>query len=314
MAAIATLRQLQIFLALREHGSVTAASAALYLTQPTVSMQLKNLTEKVGMTLYHQSGKHLQFTDAGLEVLKTAQEVVDSFEHLDMRLSALKGLEAGKLRIAVVSTAKYFIPHLLGEFYKLYPNVEVNFSVGNRQQVIDRMMDNQDDFYVFTYPPKEVKQLVKIKFLDNPLVAIAPEHHPLTKKKRIKLATFLELPFLLREQGSGTRYAIEQAMAKKNMQLSVRMMIESNEAIRHAVMSGLGISILSAYTLVYGEDAGLAVLPVEGLPIHSQWYLGYLDTKELSPIAQRFLDWVTTEGYKQLVKESQKVMKHKPNT
>ncbi|MCW9029643.1 MAG: LysR family transcriptional regulator [Kangiella sp.] len=309
MASIGTLRQLQILLALREHGSVTAASEALYLTQPTVSMQLKNLTDKIGMPLYQQHGKKLQFTDAGLEVLKTAKDVVDCFDQLEMRLSALKGLEAGKLRIAVVSTAKYFIPHLLGEFCKLYPNVEVNFSVGNRQQIIDRMKDNQDDFYVFTYPPKEI-DLVTIKFLDNPLVAIAHNQHPLTQKKRISLQQFFKLPFLLREQGSGTRYAIERFLEEKNLPLNTRMIIESNEAIRHSVMSDLGVSILSAYTLVYGEDAGLSVLPVTGLPIRSQWYLGYLENKQLSPIAQRFLEWVTTEGYKQLEKQSQKVLKH----
>lgn len=309
MASIGTLRQLQILLALKEHGSVTGASEALYLTQPTVSMQLKNLADKIGMPLYQQQGKKLQFTDAGLEVLKTAKDVVDCFDQLEMRLSALQGLEAGKLRIAVVSTAKYFIPHLLGEFCKLYPNVEVNFSVGNRQQIIDRMKDNQDDFYVFTYPPKEI-DLVTIKFLDNPLVAIAHSQHPLAQKKRISLQQFFKLPFLLRERGSGTRYAIERFLEKKKLQLNTRMIIESNEAIRHSVMSDLGVSILSAYTLVYGEDAGLSVLPVTGLQIRSQWYLGYLENKHLSPIAQRFLEWVTTEGYKQLEKQSQKVLKH----
>jgi len=309
MPAMATLRQLQILLALKEHGSVTAASEALHLTQPTVSMQLKNLTDKIGLPLYQQAGKSLQFTDAGQEVLKTAQKVVDSFDQLDMRLNALKGLEAGKLRIAVVSTAKYFIPHLLGEFYKIYPKVEVNFSVGNRQQIIDRMINLQDDLYVFTFPPKQV-ELVTTKFLDNPLVAIAHERHPLAMRRSVKLKHFLELPFLLREQGSGTRYAIERFLDKKKLQLNVRMTIESNEAIRHAVMSDLGVSILSAYTLVYGEDAGLAVLPVEGLPIHSQWYLGYCKSKALSPIAERFLEWVITEGYKQLEKQSQRVLKH----
>lgn len=309
MASIGTLRQLQILLALKEHGSVTGASEALYLTQPTVSMQLKNLADKIGMPLYQQQGKKLQFTDAGLEVLKTAKDVVDCFDQLEMRLSALQGLAAGKLRIAVVSTAKYFIPHLLGEFCKLYPNVEVNFSVGNRQQIIDRMKDNQDDFYVFTYPPKEI-DLVTIKFLDNPLVAIAHSQHPLAQKKRISLQQFFKLPFLLRERGSGTRYAIERFLEKKKLQLNTRMIIESNEAIRHSVMSDLGVSILSAYTLVYGEDAGLSVLPVTGLQIRSQWYLGYLENKHLSPIAQRFLEWVTTEGYKQLEKQSQKVLKH----
>lgn len=309
MSTIGTLRQLQILLALREHGSVTAASEALYLTQPTVSMQLKNLADKIGMPLYQQHGKSLQFTDVGLEVLKTAKEVVDCFDQLDMRLSALKGLEAGKLRIAVVSTAKYFIPHLLGEFCKLYPKVEVYFSVGNRRQILDRMKENLDDFYVFTYPPKEVN-LVTIKFLDNPLVAIAHEEHPLAKKKRVRLEEFLELPFLLREQGSGTRYAIEKYLGEKGLHLNVRMIIESNEAIRHSVMSDLGVSVLSAYTLVYGEDSGLSVLPVTGLPIHSQWYLGYLQNKHLSPIGSRFLEWVTTEGYKQLVKQSQRILEH----
>ncbi|NVK22518.1 MAG: LysR family transcriptional regulator [Kangiellaceae bacterium] len=307
MSQIATLRQLQILLALKQHGSITAASEALYLTQPTVSMQLKSLADKVGLPLYQQTNKVLTFTDAGLELLKTAQEVVNSFERLEMNLAGLKGLTAGTLKIAVVSTAKYFIPHLLGEFCKLYPDVDVNFSVGNRQQIIDRFNDNRDDFYVFTYPPRQAP-IKTHKFLQNPLVAIAHPEHELFKKEKVTLQEFAKQPYLMRERGSGTRYAIENFMREHDIQLNIRMIIESNEAIRHSVMSELGVTILSAYTLAYGEDTGLKVLPVEGLPIQSQWYLAHYRGKKLSPIAERFLQWVLEEGSQQLELESKRVL------
>ena len=301
-AHIGTVRQLEILLAVYQQGSVTAAAEQLHLTQPTVSMQLKKLASAVDARLYDQVGRKLIFTEAGLAVVSTAREVLQSFDRLDMTLSQLKGMKAGTLKLAVVTTAKYFIPHLLGDFCKLYPEIDIDFKVGNRQQIIDRMETGEDDLYVFSHPPKD-HALQTYNFLPNPLVAIAPEDHPLANVAAIPLETFAEEPFLMRENGSGTRHAIEQHMADREIKLNVRMTIESNEAIKHAVMSGLGVSILSSHTLSFGGRTGLAELSVQQLPITPTWYLVHLKSKSLSVVAQTFLDYVSDTGRDSLLEE-----------
>ncbi len=294
-AHIGTLRQLEIFLAVYDQGSIKAASESLHLTQPTVSMQLKKLAEAIGMPLYERVGRGREFTDAGRALAATAREVLDSFERLDMELSDLRGSRAGTLRIAVVTTSKYFIPHLLGSFCEQYPKVDLQFRVGNREQIIRRLHDGLDDLYVFSHPPED-EDIVVTDFLPNPLVAIAPVGHPLAKRRRLSLADLAAEPFLMREAGSGTRHAIERHLEKHGVRLNVRMTIESNEAIKHAVMSGLGISILSEHTLTYGGSAGLEKLNVRQLPIESTWYLVRLRSRRLSLIAETFLDYLQREG------------------
>ncbi|BDY05422.1 LysR family transcriptional regulator [Ferrimonas sp. YFM] len=286
----ATLRQLEIFLALQEAGSVSAAAEQLHLTQPTVSMQLKKLADLVGLPLYHQIGRRLQLTDAGLRTLQTAREVVGSLDSLQMDLDDLQGLKRGTLRLGVVTTAKYFIPHLLGDFLERYPDVEIDFKVGNRQQMIDRLSEGYEDLYVFSHPPENAP-LTLHPFLTNPLVAIAANTHPWADRDRLSLEEFAQAPFLIREQGSGTRYALEQFLKQRGVKLNVKMTVESNEAIRHSVMSGLGVSILSQHTLAFGADTGLRILPVEGLPIPSQWSLAHHKSNPLSPVARTFLQW-----------------------
>ncbi len=286
-----TLRQLEILLALQENGSVSGAAEQLHLTQPTVSMQLKKLADQVGLPLFHQIGRRLQLTDAGERTLRSAREVIDSLERLQMDMADLQGLKQGTLRLGVVTTAKYFIPHLLGDFCERYPQIEFDFKVGNRQQVIDRLSEGRDDLYVFSHPPRDAP-LTLHPFLDNPLVAIAAANHPWAARSHIPLAEFAAAPFLIREPGSGTRYAMERFLRQRGVKLNVRMTVESNEAIRHSVMSGLGVSILSRHTLAFGGDAGLAVLPVEGLPIPSQWTMAHHKAKPLSPVARAFLSWV----------------------
>lgn len=299
-AKIGTFRQLEILLAVYKTGSITQAAKELFLTQPTVSMQLKKLSDSVGTELYNQVGRKLIFTEAGLVVVESAREVMGCIEHLDMKLSDLKGLKAGTLRLAVVTTAKYFIPHLLGEFIKHYPDIDIDFKVGNRQQIIDRMGKGEDDFYVFSHPPKK-QELDLHEFLPNPLVAIAEEGHPLSLQKKIPLETFLEQSFLMRESGSGTRYAIENYMEKKDIKLNSRMTIESNEAIKHAVMSGLGVSILSSHTLAFGGSVGLSRLDVQELPIMTKWYLGHLKSMKMSVVAETFLEYVIEHGRENLM-------------
>ncbi|WP_299177684.1 LysR family transcriptional regulator [uncultured Neptuniibacter sp.] len=299
-ARIGTFRQLEILLAVYKTGSITQASNELFLTQPTVSMQLKKLSTSVGAELYNQVGRKLIFTEAGLEVVAGAREVLGCIERLEMKLSDMQGLKAGTLRLAVVTTAKYFIPHLLGEFIKHYPDIDIDFKVGNRQQIIDRMENGEDDFYVFSHPPKN-QALMLDEFLPNPLVAIAKEGHPLSKEKNIPLQRFLDHSFLMRESGSGTRYALENHMEKLDIKLSSRMTIESNEAIKHAVMSGLGVSILSSHTLAFGGSLGLCRLDVQDLPIMTKWYLGRLKSKKMSIVAETFLNYVVDRGRKGLL-------------
>lgn len=299
-ARIGTLRQLEILLAVYKEGSVTAASRALFLTQPTVSMQLKKLSEAVGAPLYDQLGRKLVFTRAGLEVVRTAREIMESIDQLEMRLADLQGLKAGTLRLAVATTAKYFIPHLLGEFLQHYPQIEVDFKVGNREQLIDRMAEGEDDFYVFSHPPRH-RDLNLHEFLPNPLVAIAQQGHPLASEQNIPLQTFADQPFLMREPGSGTRYAIERHFAQLGVEPNVRMTVESNEAIKHAVMSGLGVSILSSHTLAFGGSSGLARLDVEHLPVTTRWYLASLKARQPSIVARAFLDYVEDCGRQSMV-------------
>lgn len=298
-ARIGTIRQLEIFLAVYDLGSITAASEALHLTQPTISTQLKKLADAIGMPLYQRVGRGREFTDAGRALAATAREVLDSFERLDMKLADLRGLKAGTLRIAVVTTSKYFIPHLLGSFCEQYPQVDLQFRVGNREQIIRRLHDGLDDLYVFSHPPED-EDIVVTDFLPNPLVAIAPLDHPLAQRSELSLADLAREPFLMRESGSGTRHAIERHLARLDAKLNVRMTIESNEAIKHAVMSGLGISILSEHTLTYGGAEGLVRLRVRELPIESTWYLVRLRTRRLSLIAEAFLEYLQVEGLAQL--------------
>jgi DNA-binding transcriptional LysR family regulator len=292
---IGTLRQLEILLSVHKTGSITAASKALFITQPTVSMQLKKLADAIGTPLYDQHGRKLIFTSAGVEVVKSAREILGCLDRLDMKLADLQGLKTGRLSLAVVNTAKYFIPHLLAEFLKLYPNIDINFKVGNRQQIIERINTGEDDFYVFSHPPKQW-DLDLHEFLPNPLMAIVQEGHPLSEKTHITLDEFVAQPFLIREQGSGTRFALEQHFQKYNINVNVRMTIESNEAIKHAVMSGLGVTVLSSHTLAFGGNAGVMALPVQGLPIQTTWYLANLKQKQLSVVAQTFLDYVESQG------------------
>ncbi len=301
-AHLGTLRQMEILLAVYDSGSVSGAADTLHLTQPTISMQLKKLADVIGFPLYNIVGRKVVFTEAGLEVVKSATDILDSFARLEMSLSDMGELKSGTLRLAVVTTSKYFIPHLLGPFCERYPNVAVQLNVGNRQQIIERLKQGIDDFYVFSHPPADLNT-ESIEFFNNPLVAIAQENHPLVSQDGVSLAELCEAPFLMRENGSGTRLAIERFMAKQGVKLNVKMTIESNEAIKHSVMSGLGVSILSAHTLAFGGNTGLAQLNVKELPINSNWYFLWLKSKRPSAIAQAFLTHVESEGREMLLTE-----------
>lgn len=298
-AHVGTLRQLEILLAVHDSGSINGAAKSLFLTQPTVSIQMKKLADAIGSPLYDIHHRKLVFTEEGLELIKTAVDVLDSFSRLDMSLSDMRELKTGTLRLAVVTTSQYFIPHLLGPFCERYPDIDVQLKVGNREQTLERLKQGVDDFYVFSHPPHDA-ETESIEFLSNPLVAIAYEDHPLAKKRSLSLDQLCEQPFLMREQGSGTRYAIEEFLREHKKQLNIKMTIESNEAIKHSVMSRLGVSILSAHTLTYGGKSGLIRLPVRELPINSHWFFVWSKSKRQTMIAAEFLAHVESVGRKML--------------
>ncbi|MFT7561749.1 MAG: DNA-binding transcriptional LysR family regulator [Flavobacteriales bacterium] len=294
-SAIGTVRQLEILLSVYKHQNISKAAAALHLTQPSVSMQLAKLANTIGLPLYYIVGKQLRFTEAGEVIVRNAQEILKRYEYLNLEIAQLKGLKAGSLNLSVVTTAKYFIPHLIGDFSRSHPGINIQFKVGNRQNIIARTERDDDDFYVFSHPPQN-PDLELIDFLPNRLHAIVPETHELADHNNISLKAFSNEPFLMREEGSGTRLAIENFCKKNGLTITERMTIESNEAIKHAVMSGLGVSILSEHTLTYGGLAGLKILKVKGLPILTQWYLVRRKSRPSSPAAEIFLAYAKAQG------------------
>ncbi|HEY9648791.1 MAG TPA: LysR substrate-binding domain-containing protein [Chroococcidiopsis sp.] len=293
----ATLHQLKVFEATARHGSFTRAAEELFLTQPTVSMQVKQLTKAVGLPLFEQVGKRLYLTDAGRELFSTCQEVFTQLDQLEMKVADLKGMKQGKLKLAVITTAKYFMPRLLGPFCQLYPGIDVSLIVTNHERVIDRLANNQDDLYVMSQLPEHL-DIVSRPFLDNPLVVVAPSSHPLTKETNITLKRLSEELFIMREPGSGTRSAFQKMLDAEKLEVKVRLELGSNEAIKQAIAGGLGLSVLSRHTLTPDTQSELAVLDVQGFPIHRQWYVVSLSGKQLSVVASTFLEFLQAEAEK----------------
>jgi len=287
-----TLRQLEVFEAIARLGSFTRAAEELYLTQPTVSMQIKKLADAVGLPLFEQVGKKIYLTDAGRVLHAFTREIFDHFARFEMTLADMKGLKRGTLKLAVVTTAKYFAPRLLGPFCQQYPGIEISLKVSNRERVLERLGDNQDDLYILGQPPVDLDAVAE-PFLENPLVVLAPVSHPLAGKKKIALSRLAEEPFILREAGSGTRAATERLFAERGLKMKVRMDLGSNEAIKQAIVGGLGISVLSRHTLALDAPMGqLTILDVEGFPIERHWYFAYPTGKQLSIVARTFLDYL----------------------
>lgn len=291
---IGTIRQLEILLSVYKQGSITAAAKVLHLSQPTLSMQLNKLSDSVGAPLYSTIGKRIVFTEAGHETVKAAREIIDSIERLDMRISNLHDMKAGTLRLAAVTTAKYLAPHLIGDFVKEYPGVSVDFDIGNRGQMIHKLSEGESDFFIFSHQPDD-PELVLHRFAPNHLVPVVDQHHPFPSHKTMTIEEFANEPFIAREQGSGTQLAIDDHFKQLGIPLNVRMTVASNEAIKHFIMSGLGVSILPRHSLILGGAEGLREIQVEHLPIEAEWYLGYFKGRELSVVAQTFLDYALSQ-------------------
>ncbi len=289
----ATLRQLQVFESIVRLGSFTRAAEELFLTQPTVSMQVKKLAEVMGLPLFEHIGRNVQPTEAGRELFAACRDIFTTLSNLEMKLADLKGLKRGRLRLCVISTAKYFTPEILGEFSKLYPGIELVLKVTNRDRVIERMIANEDDLYIVGMVPDSGIEIETFAFSPNPMVVIAPRNHPLVGKKKITLEELSREPFILREPGSGIRDLTIRIFREKGLHPNVRMELGSNEAIKHAVVADLGVSVLSLHTLTLeGVNGPVAILDVENFPLIRQWYMMHPKGKELSLVARTFLDFV----------------------
>lgn len=281
-----TFRQLRLFLALAETGSVSAAAKVMHVTQPTASMQLREITQAVGLPLYEVVSRRVYLTEAGQALARTARTIAAEWDAFEQRVSGAKGLTRGRLKVAVVSTAKYFVPRLLGSFCKLHPHIDISLEVLNRDHVITRLRANQDDLYVMSMPPGDLPLEDQI-LMPNPLVVIAPAGHRLARKKRVTLAQLQGERFILREKGSGTRMATDAHLRKLGFVPNNVLELGSNEAIKESVEGQLGISVLSRHALGPHQE-GLSILNVLDFPIHSQWHLVWPKGKQLSPIAEVF--------------------------
>jgi len=291
IARRASLRQLQVFEAIARHGSFTRAAEELYLTQPTVSMQIKKLEQSIGLPLFEQVGKRIYLTPIGDMLMQTATDVLRSMANFEMAVADHKGLKTGSLKLAVVTTAKYFAPRVLGRFCARYPGVDVALKVTNRESLIDRMNRNIDDLYIMGRPPGTDEYEFQ-SFMDNPIVIVGPAVHPLAAEKDIPLHKIAAEPFIMRELGSGTRMAVESLFEENQLRLKVRMELGSNEAIKNAIAGGLGISALSENTIDFQTEKELARFDVQNFPIPKKWYIGFPSGKQLSVIAQTFLEFM----------------------
>ncbi len=290
-----TFRQLDTFSTVARFSSFSKAAEALHLTQPAVSIQIKHLADAIGLPLFAQTGRDIALTSAGDELLTTVRSLDDVWNRFESAIDELKGLKRGNLRVALVTTAKYFLPRMLGTFCQHYPDIDIELEIANREKIVERLRKNQDDLYVMSYPPDDL-DITSHPFLDNEYVVLAPASH-WAVGKNWKFSDLASEPFLLREVGSGSRHVVDQYLMKTGIHLDVRLSLASNEAIRALVASGMGLSVLSRHAL--GDDPereGLALLNVQGFPLKQPWNVVYLSSKVLSLPAQRFLDELLHSG------------------
>jgi LysR family transcriptional regulator, low CO2-responsive transcriptional regulator len=291
-----TFHQLKVFEVTARRGSFTRAAEELFLTQPTVSIQMKQLTKAVGLPLFEQVGKRLYLTEAGRELLDTCQDIFERLSQFEMTVSDLQGLKRGQLRLSVITTAKYVIPRLLGPFCEQYPGIDIALVVTNHENILERIRENLDDLYI----PSQAPDYLDIhchSFLDNPLVVLAARTHPLAQESSIPIERLNGQSFIMREPGSGTRQAVEALFAEHNVDINVRLELGSNEAIKQAVAGGLGISVLSRHCLALeGETGQVVILNVEGFPIPRHWHIVHPKGKNLSVVARTFFNYLLSDG------------------
>ena len=291
-----TLPQLRVFEASVRLGSLARAAEELHMAPPTASVQVKKLSETVGSPLFEQVGRRIYPTDVGRKVYASCNDVFRAFSALEESLAGVRGLDSGELRLAASSAARCFAPRLLGAFAERHPGIATTLTIENRAALLERLQANADDLYLFADPPRGDEVMTQA-ILPNPFVVLARRGHPLAGRRRLPFARMAAEPFLMREPGSGTREVVEALFARHGLRPRVRMELDSNEAIREAILAGLGISILSRYMLgSEGEDGRLVCLDVEGFPVESYWHFVYPIGKRLTAAARAFMDFARVEA------------------
>jgi len=291
-----SLRQLRVFETAASLRSFSKTAEALHLTQPGVSMHIKELEANAGLPLFERMGKKLFVTEAGQELLTRAREVLRTLKDAEDVLDGLKGLRRGRINLAVVSTAKYFVPRLLARFGKNYPQLEIRLAVNNRNSVIEQLIANEVDFAIMGRSPQAL-DIVAEPFAQNPHVIVAAPDHPLAARRRIPVETAATETFIVREPGSGTRLAMQKFFDERQIPCKVGMEMASNETIKQAVMAGMGVSFLSRHTIdLELQTHRLVVLDVRGTPVIRQWHVAHLAKKRLSPTAAAFREFVLAHG------------------
>jgi DNA-binding transcriptional LysR family regulator len=287
-----TLRQFRVFEAVARHLSFSRAAEELHLSQPAVSMQVRGIETILGMRLTEQLGKKIFLTEAGREVLHASQSITARLDDLQANLAQLRSIDTGRLNIAATSTVNAVATDILARFRGRHPGVSIHLDVSNRAAVLDQLVGNRIDLAIMGQVPDGLG-LEATRFMDNPLVVIAPPDHPLARKKKVTVRELAAESFLVREAGSGTRGAMERFFAARELEIRSSMEMSSNEAIKQAVQAGLGLGILSLQTLEMELALKrLAVLNVEGFPIMRHWYVVHRADKRLSPVAQAFKEFV----------------------
>ena len=292
----ATFRQLRVFSEVAKHLSFSKAAQALHLTPPAITMQVKELEGHVGMPLFERSGRQVALTTAGEYMLVFARRMLSTLKDAEDTAARLQRLEVGTLTIGMVSTAKYFLPRLLAEFRREHSGIEVKLAVGNREQLVRMLQANELDIAIMGRPPKELATRAE-PFAAHPHVFVAPVDHPLLAQGLQTVEALRSYSFILREEGSGTRAAMEKFFATARFAPQIAMEMASNETIKQAVMAGMGLSFLSLHTLGLELDNKLiAILDVEGTPIVRAWNVVHMLSKLLSPAAEAFRYFVLERG------------------
>lgn len=291
-----TLRQLKIFESVSRLLNFTRASEELHLTQPAVSIQIKQLETAVGLPLFEQIGRRMHLTQAGQELHSYTREIIQQLDDMELALNELKGLKRGKLNISVVSTANYFVPNLLARFCQRYPNITVSLHVSNRQKVLKQLSDNMMDLAIMGQPSGG-EAIDSEAFMENPLVIIAPPEHPLCHEKQIPVKRLEQEIFLIREPGSGTRGAMERFFAREKINVNTGMEADTAEAIKQGIQAGMGLGIMSLHTIRLELEAGrLKILDIQGFPIIRYWHVVHRRNKRLSNISSVFRQFLLDEA------------------
>jgi DNA-binding transcriptional LysR family regulator len=291
-----TLKQIQTFIEVAREKSVSKAAERLFVTQPAVSMQIRQLEDVFGLPLIEPVGRNIQLTRAGHEFLAHAIAAMAQFKDLEASMAEHVGMKKGRIDLAIVSTAKYFVPMLLVRFAKLLPGIEIKLRIDNRENILGLLSRSEIDLVIMGRAPTTL-DCEATAFATNPLSIVSAPDHPLSRRKRLPFDAVKDYEFVVREQGSGTRAAMERLFAQHEVELKIAMEMPSNETIKQAVMAGMGLSFLSLRTVRHELAAGhLALLDISGMPIVGNWYVTHLTQKKLSPAAKSFKAFLIDQG------------------